>query len=201
MTSPSFSAYALRIVVVGAGGLGRCVAQYLEDARAAGAPEQFAGFLDDRTNASTQRPRDGLAIVGTPDQPPTGAVDRSIVAVASPEARRQLAERVAAAGGRFQSFVHPRAYVAPSARLGIGCVVGPLAFIGPYAELGEHVFVNAHAFVDHDTRIGPFSYLAPHSVIGGHATLGERVFLEPHALVEHGVHVPTCMRVRAGHER
>ncbi len=112
--------------------------------------------------------------------------------------RRAVTEALAARGARFATIVHPRAWVAPSARLGEGVVVAPFACIGPDAVVGDHVVVNTYAQVGHDARAGAFSVLSPYSTLLGHARLGERGFLGAHAVVSPRKRVGDDSSVAAG---
>ena len=65
----------------------------------------------------------------------------AVCAIGSPE-RRDYIEQVAGLGVDFATVVHPTAVVAPSARLGAGCIVSPGVVVGSHTEIGEHVIVN-----------------------------------------------------------
>lgn len=175
-------AIASRLFIVGAGGLGRTVLQFVHDAASSAERIRAAGFLDDNLDSLAGYARD-VAVVGTLAAHRPRRTDLHLIAVADPAVRERLAALAAERGARFHTLVHPSACVAPTARLGAGCVIAPFAFVGPDAVLGDHVFVHAHAFIDHDVRVGPFSYLGPHAVVCGFANLGASVRVGPRAAV------------------
>lgn len=179
--------------IIGAGGFGREVLQYVRDLRAAGRDLTPAGFVDDARRPDVC----GLPVVRLEELSPSP--DRLfIVAVGDPAARSRLATRATERGCQFLTLVHPLAYVAPSAELGAGCLVSPFAFVGPSARIGDHVALNVHATADHDTSLGAFSYLAPYACVGGGATLEERVALGAHSSVATGATVSAGERVAPG---
>ena len=71
--------------------------------------------------------------------------------------------------------VHPLAYVAPTAVIGVKCAVYPFAYVGDGAVLGEGCTIHPHAVVGDDCRIGDGCTLHPHTAIDRGVTLGARV--------------------------
>ncbi len=189
-----------RLFIVGAGGFGREVHEYAQDAGAAwgGEPFTIAGFLDDRADALAGHRDVGAAVVGTvADARPTDD-DRYVLAVGDPQLRRRLALLLGARRARFVSIVHPRAWVARETELGAGVVIGPLSYVGPGARLGEHVLVNPQVAVAHDVVAGPWSVFSPMSAANGAVVLGAGAFLGTHATVLPGRTVGDWAYVGAG---
>ncbi|GEJ55429.1 PglD-related sugar-binding protein [Anaeromyxobacter diazotrophicus] len=179
--------------IIGAGGFGREVLQYLRDLAVAGKNTTPAGFIDDAPG----RWETGLPVARLEDVP-LSANTLFIVAVGDPASRRLLAKRAEERGCQFLTLVHPLAYVAPTAELEPGCIVAPFAFVGPAARLGAHVVLNVHATADHDARVASFSYLAPYACVGGGAFIGEEVVLGAHSSVAPGATVDPSQRVSPG---
>ena len=95
-------------------------------------------------------------------------VDRysqAIVAIGTAERRLHYIRGLADAGFRVASLVSPRAYVAPSAKTGIGAVVEPMAVINANARMGIGVIVCAGAIVNHDATVGDGCLLQCGSII------------------------------------
>lgn len=101
---------------------------------------------------------------------------RAVCAIGSPE-RRKYVEHVAALGVEFATVVHPSAVVAPSARLGAGCIVSPGVVIGAHTEIGEHVILNRGVLVGHHTRVGSFVTLSPAANIAGCVEIGDGAYV------------------------
>jgi sugar O-acyltransferase (sialic acid O-acetyltransferase NeuD family) len=51
---------------------------------------------------------------------------------------------------RIVSLVAPTAFIAPTAKMGAGCVIYPGCFVGHNAVLGNRVFVLGGAIINHD---------------------------------------------------
>jgi sugar O-acyltransferase (sialic acid O-acetyltransferase NeuD family) len=178
----------IRIVIVGAGGFGRDVAQFVRDVISDGADIVLKGFLDDDP-ASVSDTTLGAPVVGTTTGYQIDLEDRFVIALGDPQFRRVLTERMAARGAQFFTLVHPRAYVIPSASIGEGCIIAPFATVGARARLAHQVAVTYGASVGHDASIGPFCVLSPSAATQGFTTLEDEVFLGTHAIVNPGKRV------------
>jgi sugar O-acyltransferase (sialic acid O-acetyltransferase NeuD family) len=185
------------LIIVGAGGFGREVLQYASDACADGVGYRIKGFLDDNS-AGLAAFATSVGIVGSVAEYEIQPQDRFIIAIGTPDVRRAVADRLTARGAQFLTIIHPRAYVAPTASLGAGCVICPFAFVGPYAKLGQHVALNTYASAGHDSSIGDCSVLSPYAVVNGHVVLEEQVFLGTHATVSVGKRVGRRAQISAG---
>jgi sugar O-acyltransferase (sialic acid O-acetyltransferase NeuD family) len=166
-----------RAIIVGAGGTGRDIIDWLPELAAAGTPLQIAGFLDD------DPAKQGTKVAGHTVLGPLAdaAKHRDVVfidALGSPRSFRDRARIIGAlAGAKFQTVIHPLARISGSATIGAGSLIYPFTFIGPNVTLGEQVIVLSHGAINHDTVIGGFSILASHVALGGHVTIGSACYL------------------------
>ena len=177
--------------IVGAGGLGREIYQYLVDLGRSGG----VSFLDDTPDIFANSP---WAAVGVR---PIDAFDLArpcLIALGDPAARAALAERLAVRGADFETFVHPRAYVAGNAYLAPGCIVAPFACVGPQAQLAAHVLMGPYASVGHDSRVGACAVLSPYATINGHVVLDGQVFLGTQSVVTPRLRVGEAGKISAG---
>lgn len=67
----------------------------------------------------------------------------------------------------MDTFIHPSAYIAPSAQLGLGVRVGPFAVIEAHTEIGDGCQIAAHAIIQPWVRMGRHNSVHPHAVLGG----------------------------------
>lgn len=184
------------LFIIGAGGFGLEVAAYAADIlKADHASFSIIGFLDDLKELGQTHA--GYPIVGRV----TGDVQRNahyVIALGSPEMRREVAEKYEKNNARFITLIHPRSYVADSAALGAGTIVAPFAFVGPEAEIGEHCLLNVHSCAAHESIMGNFSTLSPYASLHGSASLGAGGFIGAHADVTAGVGIGIGTKVAAG---
>lgn len=169
-----------RIVIVGAGGLGRELAQSVRrDGR-----EQIT-FLDDSAH--------GAHIGGTVESYERQLGDEVLLAVADPKVRKALADRIQAA-----TFVCSSAMCGDDCQIGVGTLLLRHAFVSVGAVLGECVVVNVSGKVGHDVRLGSFCTLSSDVDLMGGVQVGAGVFFGSGARVLPGVTIGDDACIGAG---
>lgn len=184
---------ALRLVLLGAGGLAR------ETAEAATAPVAppderplVAGFLDDDP-ALAGTVVAGLPVLGRTDEAAgLGPEHRFVATVASPRdpgRRLRLVARVALPAARWATVVHPGAHLARSTTLGAGCVVMAGCVTTADVVLGDHVVLMPGCILTHDDVLEDGVTLASGVRVSGAVHLGRDAYVGAGALVREGVTV------------
>ena len=115
-----------------------------------------------------------------------------------PALRAQLTEHYLALGAQLATLVHPRAFVARSARLGFGCVAQAGALVSSNSVLGVGVKLNTGANVTHDVTVGDFTSVAPGAVLLGRGRVGARAYIGANATILPGCAVGDGAVVGAG---
>lgn len=185
------------ILVIGAGGHGRVVADAL---RSAG--RKVLGFLDSAVHLHGKYV-DGLPVLGGDerlrDHPPTSVrLANGIGSTTSTAARRHVYERLTAAGFEFETVRHPAAIIAPSAVLSPGAQVMAGAVLQPGVVVGENSIINTGALVDHDCLIGSHCHLASGVVFSGAVRVGDGCHVGTAASVIQGVIIGAEAMIAAG---
>ena len=185
------------VIVIGAGGHGRVVADAL---RAAG--RELLGFTDaDSTRQGTRL--DGLLVLGGDEVLATHNVENVVLAngvgsIGVPTRRRAVHEALAADGWRFTTVLHPRATVSPHALLEEGAQVMAGAVVQPGAVIGVGSIVNTGALVDHDCVLGAHCHVAPGATLSGQVHLGAECHVGTGAVIVQGVRLGARTLVGAG---
>lgn len=102
-------------------------------------------------------------------------------------------------GYRLVTLVHPKAYVAPDARLGDNVWIGPGVIVSRGCKVAGDVMVNAGVRLDAGVQIGAHGWIGPGASIGaatevgGHCVLGADVHVS--AGLQIGKH---CMLTQPG---
>jgi len=81
--------------------------------------------------------------------------------------RMQIHEKLSAHGFHPVTLVHSRAWVATTARLGIGAQVLAMAAVSEEARIGRHSIINTSASVDHECVIGDGCHVMPNATLAG----------------------------------
>lgn len=191
------------IILIGGGGHALVV---LEAAMESG--RSVRGFFDDDAHAVAWS-RAQLGRLGTLGHAVKHLAfdgdERFVVAVGGLELRRRVIDECASqvpAGGHSPhaaaAVVHPRAWVSPSATLGVGVYVGPGAIVHAHARIADHAIINSGAIVEHECEIGVNAHVAPGAVLGGNVRVGSDTLVGIGARVLPGVTIGRRVRVGAG---
>lgn len=180
------------LVILGAGGFGREVFAYAQDAG-----RSVAGFVDDDSGALDAH---DLPVPVLGDLSLIADVSRFdwVIGLGDPDARKRLYDTLAERGASFASVVHPTAYIARSAVVGPGSVVAPFALVAPHARVGADVVLNTYASVGHDAVVGEHCVFSPYAVVNGTVHLGAGVFLGTGAMVGPGLKVGQGSKISVG---
>jgi sugar O-acyltransferase (sialic acid O-acetyltransferase NeuD family) len=187
----------MRILIIGAGGHGRVVADALLEARRAGADVEPVGFLDDEASRVGQQYL-SLRVVGGLDARARTPHDAVIVAIGDNVARARVMAAMEAAGERIAVSRHPTAIVAADVEMDAGSMISAGARIMTGSRMGRGVIVNTGAIVDHDARLGDYAHVAPGVVLGGDVAVGAGTLVGLGARVLPGVRLGTRVTIGAG---
>lgn len=106
---------------------------------------------------------------------------RRVGAVASHIANRgfrlSLVERAQAAGVVLLNVIHPRAYVAQSARMGAGNLIKAGAILDAEAQIGDCCIVDNGAIVAHHNVLGNACHIAPGACLAGDCRIGDQTLV------------------------
>ena len=187
------------VVIIGAGGHGREVADILRHQAREGEAVAPLGFVDESAELHG-REVDGLPVLGgwswfEGARPEGLAV---VCAVGTPSVCEKLTERAAALGLAFARAISPLACVSSRARLGEGVTLFPHAVVNVGAVLGDYAILNLGATVSHDTDVGPCCNVNPGARLAGNVRVGAGCYVGMGAQVIQGVSVGAGATIGAG---
>lgn len=165
----------MKIVIAGAGGQGKIVADALLAARRAGSTDEPIGYVDDAAPLSTSHL--GLPLLGRIDDLAAIEHDAVVVAIGDNAARSAITEALVARGERIVSAIHPFSSVAPDVQIGEGSMLSAGVVVAPGAMLGRGVLLNTKASVDHDSVIGDFAHISVGATVGAGCRIGRETFI------------------------
>lgn len=193
----------LSFVVIGAGGLGREVRDWLldwiDDDAKAGGRHAFLGFLDDGEPDTERLSRLDAEHLGGVDWLADHEGVRYYIAVGVPEVRARIAAKCDAMGATpGPALVHPSAVIGSDSHLRDGSIVCPQSVITTNVQVGRHVQLNLTTTVGHDTTLGDFVTVNPGATLSGNVVLEDRVLIGTGAAVNQGLTVGAGSTIGAG---
>jgi sugar O-acyltransferase (sialic acid O-acetyltransferase NeuD family) len=187
-----------RLLLVGAGAMGRELASWIRFDVPEWADFEFGGFLGDNPHGLDDFPAYCPGIVSAIADFKPNPGDALVMAIADPTIKLAVAQKLDDQGAEFLSFVHPSVLIADHVLIGRGVVICPNAVVSCHAVIGDFVSINLSCTVGHDVRIGRGCTLSAHVDLTGFASLEEGVFLGSHASVLPRAKIGAFAKVGAG---
>lgn len=181
------------IVVVGAGGFGREVADVIAAINAASDAQvwDFLGIHDDspsEVNLSRLDNR-GVPYLGPILEDGRGMEQAYVIGIGNPSGRAVLAERLDGWGWSPATLVHPAAVLGTQVRLGDGTVVCGGVQVSTNVRTGRHVHLNPNVTIGHDAHLEDFVSINPAATVSGEVRVGARTLLGANSIVLQGLTV------------
>lgn len=120
------------------------------------------------------------------------------VAVGDNRLRLKLLNRYLEQGHKAPPLVHPTAWVAFSAEVGDGTLVGPHAVVHAEAKVGRGCIINTAATVDHDGVLEDGVHLSPGVHLAGEVHIGRETSIGVGSAVAHRVKIGHHVTIGAG---
>ena len=162
---------ATKIVILGAGGPGRDVLGIIRDINRKNDQDIYdlVGFLDNDPEKKGEL-IDGLEVLGpVPDAEKLDDEIKFVNTIGGPSYFYKLPDIIGESGledHRFETIVHPDAFIADTVVLGHGTVVFPKSSIYAGTEVGKHVMIK-DARIGHNTSVGDYTSIQGKSMVAG----------------------------------
>lgn len=158
------------LIIFGAGGHAREVAQLVRDINAHTPRWELRAFVSD-----TAGPHD--TVTGIPVLRPSAALEHygdayAVIGIGDSGTRQRFAERMRDTGLTFPVVVHPDTKLSEYVTLGPGCTIAAGCIVTVDVEIGAFALLNRGCNVSHDCRIGEFASLAPGTLLSGNVGIG-----------------------------
>ena len=167
-----------KIVIIGAGGLGRQVLLALEDCNQDARQYDILGFI---VQSQYGKPGDVVndqLILGDLTWLERNSKDvYAICALGEPHHRLRLVEAVRQTGARFCTVVHPSVYMPRWVTVGEGSFIGHFSMFADQARVGNFVCIAGVSVIAHDVVIGDFATITHGVHVSGNVTIGEGSYL------------------------
>lgn len=168
------------IVIIGAGGHGRVVADAVIKSG-----DRILGFLDDTV------PQD-QSVLGYPvlgkicDAVNFKEPVRFVLGIGSNTVRREIVQRYPLC---FHTVVHPSAVLAFDVMLGEGSVVLAGCIVNTGASVGSHCILNSGCIVEHDCVVSDFTHISPNATLCGTVHVGTLCHIGAGSVIRNNIHI------------
>lgn len=188
-----------KIVLIGAGGFGREVAQMIEGLNQREHKYELLGFLDDGIQFNRETLINGYPWLGPSSwilNHKDDIVCTCTIGYASTKARIQ--RELTAQGVQFETIIATTAGVAQFSEIGSGCVLYWNVGVSVNCKVGAGVLLNDSVKLGHDVSIGDYTAVMPGTSISGNCVIGEEVNIGGHAFIVPGKKVGNKACIAAG---
>ena len=171
-----------RIIIIGAGGFGQELAEYVCDCfnLDINFPKEII-LLDDFLDKDFKS--ENWLFGGRLSDFKPQSTDRFLIGIGSPQERSKIAKYLSERGLELFTLVHPTAYVSKNSIIGKGSIISPNCTIGYGSSIEENVLINTYSAIGHHAKIGSHSVISPKVLLSGYVELEERVFVGAGAVI------------------
>lgn len=184
------------IIIVGAAGCGREVANWIEDINEIEPTWNILGFLDDNPDALEGFPSKYQVLGPIKGHEPRGNV-KYAMGIASPAVKKLIGPALMENGAQFASIIHPSVHVYSEYESGVGLVAYPNAKIATGVKIGDFVTLQS-TILGHDAELENYVTVSSSCGITGGTKLHEGCFIGDHACIAVGMEIGAWSYVGIG---
>lgn len=178
-------------IIIGSGGFGREIAQYINDINKINYEYQILGFVDDDISKKDCI-FNGIKVLGNLDiLNDLNKTDEIFVfcAIANPSVKQQMSQRINKYGNKTINIIHPTAYLSPYISLGTNVLISPMCILTTNITIGDFVHLNPQCGIGHDTVIEDYSTLYWNVNTGGFVHIGSLTELGTKTFIKQGISI------------
>ncbi len=97
--------------------------------------------------------------------------DSAVVAIGNSELRLNLIKGLCEIGYEVPTLIHEKAYVSPSAKIGLGCFIEPMAVVHTAAVVEKGCIISAGAILNHNSVVHEGCHINCGSVVKARAEI------------------------------
>lgn len=108
------------------------------------------------------------------------------IALGDPSARAQFTEIIEGLGFSMKTILGKSVNVSKHAVIGLGSFIAPYTFVGPNVRLGKSTILNYFSSISHDSQVEDFVTISPGAKINGNIKIGSKSFIGSNATIING---------------
>lgn len=185
------------IVIIGAGGIGREVAYFIEEINEVNPTWNILGFIDENSEMHNKELNGYKVLGGLNDLTELNFKPYVVVAIANCDVKKNIVERLE---GKFNfaTIIYPTVRVSKYIEIGEGSIIYPGVILTVNTKIGNHVIISGNCGIGHDTVIGDYSSVLWGSNFSGYDTIGKECFIGVGTTIIQGINISDGNRISAG---
>lgn len=187
-----------KVVIVGAGGLGRGVLELFKDLNMVSKEWDILGFVDD--TASLQgKEVNKMPVLGGVDWLIENKDDVGcVVAIGNPQFKRKVVEKLELNDVIFYNAIHPSVIRSEFVTLGKGVIITAGVVVNVNTIIDDHVCVHFNSTIGHDAVIEKYCSIMPNVTISGNDNVGKYSYIGAGATIIERVKIGVNSTIGAG---
>ena len=173
-----------KIVIYGAGGLGRESAELIGYINQVKPTYEIVGFVsegDDFYEGQVINDYPWLGGESWLDEHKDDVV--CCIAIGSAGVKAKIQERLKEKGVIIETIIAPDVVIGKNTNIGTGCIITGRSTVSVNCKIGDGVLLNGNVIIGHDTHIGDYTTIMTSSDIGGWCEIGSEVRIGAHAYI------------------
>lgn len=184
------------LVIVGGGGNGREILEWIKDINQINPIWNVLGFIDDNLNVLKEANCD-FKVIGKINEWERFEDVYFAMGIANPVTKEIVSKNLLEKGAKFASIIHPSVRIAENASYGQGMVAYPGAYLCSNTRVGNFVTLLSSK-ISHDCIIRDYCTILSYCGVNGNTTLGKRVFVGNHATIVQGKKIEDDVNIGIG---
>lgn len=186
-----------KVIIIGAGGVGRETAMLIEQINQVKPTWNILGFLDDNTEIHGLS-INGYKILGDIDVINNFPDTYAICAIASPKIKRSIIKRLIASNVNLASIIHPTITIPKTSTIGQGVIIYSGVTISTNVKIGSYVILSPGCGIGHEAVIEDYNSLLWNVNIGGNVRVNEGCLLGTGSIVVQNINIGKEVTIGAG---
>lgn len=164
------------LIIMGAGGCGREVYEWVKDINEIECRWDRFSFLDYDEHLLDEKGCDAQ-IIGNDENYVIREDDEFVCAIGSGSLRKKVIDKMEAKGAKFINIIHPTAVIGDSVKLMDAVILYPYCVLSADVVIGKGCIINMNSVVAHDVVMGEYCTLSNNCDIAGECMIGKDVFM------------------------
>jgi sugar O-acyltransferase (sialic acid O-acetyltransferase NeuD family) len=166
----------MKVLIIGAGGHARVIADALLCRTELGEKYEIVGFLDDNTDLRNKGYL-GVRILGNISEASEFDHEAVVIGIGDNAARKKLYLKFKEMDKKIITVIHPQAVIGTDVEIADGTVIFANVVVNSGARIGSNVILNTACTVGHDVVLCSHTQIGPGVNLGGGVQVGEGAFI------------------------